>query len=379
MISSLGRISGRGLLLGLFLECADSGKCLDVSDRNKSNGAALHQWDCLHTDNQQFKFVQNDNYYQIETFSPGKCINIKDWKRNDGARLQQWECSGGVNQRFLAIPDLPDPLPKPQVIIFENVIGHKNLEKLKTTLKRWDWDFEVIGQGMKYEGFGTKFVEYEKHLKKLEKQKIVVLIDSRDIFANGSPEQFIGDYLRLSYWNGKHRIVMSTEKACCVRPMELHKPGDFVQDGSRKARAVEVGNGNFSDEWTSAMKSLKKREGYDGNKLQFNNLNSGMITGYVEDLLKMFEYLQTEVQEDDQALATEYMLKFPDRILLDYNNLLFTNAHAWGDFSGLGGCFFTWLKKANRFENKESLTRPFFIQTPAKYWTCYDHLYKLLK
>jgi len=34
-----------------------SGKCMDVSDVSQSNGAKIHQWDCLWTGNQQWKFM----------------------------------------------------------------------------------------------------------------------------------------------------------------------------------------------------------------------------------------------------------------------------------------------------------------------------------
>lgn len=238
----------------------------------------------------------------------------------------------------------------------------------------------MIGVGVPWRGFGTKFVGYQKELKELnDPERVVVLIDADDVIANGPPEEFLKNYLRISQYNGKNRIVSSSEMACCVRPMNYNAPGDFVSvDGLRYARANHIpGKGEDSEIkvlWTDAMRKIQVQEGYKNTGNDFSYLNSGMIVGRLKDIITMFDFLKAEMAEDDQALFTEYFLQYTDRVLLDYHNVLFSNAHAWFDFDSLEGCFYQWNGK--QFINSRTETKPGFIQTPAKYWTCYNWLLK---
>lgn len=358
-----------------------SRKCLDIAGISEGNGALLTQWECIHGKNQKFRFIKDGNTFRIQTFS-GKCLDIADWNRTSGARIHQWDCSGWANQRFHLEPSVKtesDPL----VLTFQNNPHQANLKNIVASLKRWGWDFEVIGQGLKWKGFGTKFINYALHLKTLkDKNRIVVLVDSTDLIANGAPEEFIKTYLRISnYKNTHHRIVISAEKACCVTPMSFHLPGDFVQNGMKKSRAIESGTRNNDGDqvWKTRMEAQKNIEGFEGNGLDYKFLNSGMIVGRAKDLIEMFDFLKTESNEDDQALASEYFLRFPEKVLLDYNNVLFSNSNFWAGFNNLNGCYYSLNEYIGRFVNTESDSFPFFIQTPAKHWVCYDHLVGLSK
>jgi len=83
-----------------------SGKCLDVKDWNRSNGAIVHQWDCHGGANQQWRIrYRGGGYYEIVSAHSGKCLDVKDRRTNDGAVLHMWDCWRGDNQLFrLSLP-----------------------------------------------------------------------------------------------------------------------------------------------------------------------------------------------------------------------------------------------------------------------------------
>ncbi|MCK4337777.1 MAG: RICIN domain-containing protein [Candidatus Aminicenantes bacterium] len=81
-----------------------SGKCLEVKDWSKNNGANVQQWQWHGGDNQWWKFVHlNGGYYRIECKNSGKCLDIKGRSNKSGANVQQFQWNGGNNQQWKAI------------------------------------------------------------------------------------------------------------------------------------------------------------------------------------------------------------------------------------------------------------------------------------
>jgi RHS repeat-associated protein len=82
-----------------------NGKCLDVSAVSQSNGARLHQWDCLNVPNQQWQIVPTDSgYYKILARHSGKSVDVEGAYGHSGAYVHQWDYVGGANQQWRFVP-----------------------------------------------------------------------------------------------------------------------------------------------------------------------------------------------------------------------------------------------------------------------------------
>lgn len=85
-----------------------SGKCLDVVDASRSNGAKVQQYTCHSGLNQQWilwpKIVTGAGiYHEIRSLSSDKCLDIEGVSQANRARAEQYTCHGGDNQLFLEV------------------------------------------------------------------------------------------------------------------------------------------------------------------------------------------------------------------------------------------------------------------------------------
>ena len=86
-----------GRLDGTYrVRSVQSGKCLDIKDRSRINGATVQQWDCSNQSNQTWRVTTVGDQYRIESLHSGKCLDVRDRSTRDGAGIQQWDC--GSNQ-----------------------------------------------------------------------------------------------------------------------------------------------------------------------------------------------------------------------------------------------------------------------------------------
>jgi GH25 family lysozyme M1 (1,4-beta-N-acetylmuramidase) len=95
--------NGHENLLAAELVSLNSGKCLDVSGADTSDGAAVIQYTCHGGSNQQLQIRRLSNGYQELTFvHSGKCLDVPAFATGDGVELIQWTCNGGTNQQWSA-------------------------------------------------------------------------------------------------------------------------------------------------------------------------------------------------------------------------------------------------------------------------------------
>lgn len=75
---------------------------LDVSGGSTDDGATIHTWEWLDTDNQQWRFEDDGNgYLKIIARHSNKCLDVIDLSMADSADVHQWECiDGAENQTF---------------------------------------------------------------------------------------------------------------------------------------------------------------------------------------------------------------------------------------------------------------------------------------
>jgi hypothetical protein len=266
----------------------------------------------------------------------------------------------------------------PLVLIYQTDPENENHRNLIETLKKWKWELVVIGFGDEWFGFGTKTKGILNWLKttSYHDDQVVIISDSNDVLANDLPTHFMTNYLTLA--NGD-KIVFSSERGCCVQSMSTVAPGGFIASDGKRMNAAVPGQDNQQQVlWKERMIKIKEERGFSEDPNGYNFLNAGMMVGKMRHLRKMIEYVQADFSEDDQSLFTEYFLRFPEEIVIDYGNKLFSNAHGWSGWSTLDGCNYTWNANKQQFILTHTGTVPSFIQTPGKYFYCYKELQKCI-
>jgi hypothetical protein len=245
----------------------------------------------------------------------------------------------------------------------------------------------VVGSGTKFEGFGSKYEAVLPVLRSMDADALVVLSDARDVLINaplasrsgngGATSKAVQELLEgfealTSLYPGA--IVASAEAQCCVGALTYAKPGDyFDEDGRRKERACYSGHPpclwNGDDKvvpWDNFMKDLALEHMGIGEDVY---LNAGLIVGRAGDMLEVFEMADFQVFEDDQAVLTDFMYRRPDKIVLDYNQVIFgNNRHS------TNGCMFQVETNDSRLIHMETGTTPFFIHSPGGYVSCHESL-----
>ncbi|MET9736400.1 RICIN domain-containing protein [Streptomyces sp. NPDC006458] len=87
--------SGRVQIISRF-----SGKCLDVAGASTANGARVVQNRCDGSTHQQWTVKASSGRVELAARHSGKCLDVTDQSQGDGAALEQWTCNGGDNQKW---------------------------------------------------------------------------------------------------------------------------------------------------------------------------------------------------------------------------------------------------------------------------------------
>jgi hypothetical protein len=80
-----------------------SGKCIDESAAR--NGATVYLAPCHYRNNQKWTFGVPDTGpgYWLVSWQDGRCLDIRDYARTNGAPVQVWDCTNAWNQRWLQV------------------------------------------------------------------------------------------------------------------------------------------------------------------------------------------------------------------------------------------------------------------------------------
>jgi hypothetical protein len=246
------------------------------------------------------------------------------------------------------------------VLSYENEINNDHQKYLEDKLKYYGYRYKFLGSGEKWKGFGTKIKAYQNFIKntKLDDDDILVIIDSRDIYVNRNSNELLKEFEKLykkrdGDFDNNLKLLFSSEVACCT-------PG-IIPESKQRMKDIALKHEN--------MKQI------DGSYY----LNSGMCIGYIKAYKEIYLKFDIDLTDDDQTKITNYWLdNYFDKIILDYDQDIFSNAHKWGNQGTLNGCNYEKNKfRNNQFVIKDTNKCPFFIQTPAKYWICYNYLYDI--
>ncbi|MBF6051465.1 RICIN domain-containing protein [Streptomyces eurocidicus] len=91
---------------------ANSGKCLEVADSRKDNGAPIQQWDCVNSQTQKWEVIWNSNLaepFTLRNRNSGKVIEVDNSSKSNGARVQQWDNVGQRGAKWWFKEESPDP------------------------------------------------------------------------------------------------------------------------------------------------------------------------------------------------------------------------------------------------------------------------------
>jgi hypothetical protein len=281
----------------------------------------------------------------------------------------------------------------------------------------------MFGQGQGFVGFGSKFNALLPVLQTLPSQDFVVVADSRDVLVNsdngniedGVPQQFVEhfhrayDDLMSASTHSPNAIVISAESQCCVSALSHVPPGSYYKsDGTRSAiRACLSGtpgclwkNDTIASKWEDFMSHVaattsRQLRRFNGNRdnddtQPFDDkfLNAGLIAGSVANLRSVLQDAQIGVDEDDQAVLTDYFYYNPDMIVLDYEQTMFGSNRLYFGESFAESCPFTMESSNNNelshvgrgrhLQHTKTATTPMFIHSPGGNFKCHSYLANLL-
>jgi hypothetical protein len=244
------------------------------------------------------------------------------------------------------------------VLSYENELNNDHKKNLEDKLKYYGYDYKFLGEGDEWKGFGTKTKACKNFIREtnLKDNDILIILDSRDIYLNRNGNQIKKVFEDLYKKRGGDldknlKLVFSSEIGCCTKGIS--------EESKQKMKNIALEN-----------KNMKQN---DGNYY----LNAGMVIGYVKAFKELYLNFNIDLTDDDQTKITNFWLDNNlGKIILDYDQVLFSNAHKWGNVNNLNGCLYERKESHNNeFMIKNTNTFPFFIQTPGKYWKCYNYLY----
>lgn len=200
----------------------------------------------------------------------------------------------------------------PIVLSYENqLLVNKNSMMFKKTLEHHKWDYQFIGEGLKWNSSKDKIYGYYKELQLLNDDKIVVLSDARDVFCLRNSDFFIEQIKDIV----QDKIIISAEMFLC---------GHMNWNDKQIADAL-VKNPTFF--WQGVP--LDEYWNYHKiNPIPFRRyVNSGLIVGKAKNLKNVFKWIIDNNYEDDQLGMSKYTIQFPHLVHLDYKaNILHTSS-----------------------------------------------------
>lgn len=181
-------------------------------------------------------------------------------------------------------------LSKPLAITYDNLLGkHDNSKLLIKSLQQNDWEYTVISINDIYRDHRDKLIGYKQFLETLHSDKIVILLDSRDVICCRNVNAFMDGYKSLNcdlivslemFCNTTTNVVL-TRSIACIPLIEYWKYRNVTEWPIRKY------------------------------------VNSGLIAGKAASILHFLNYALDNNFIDDQEALGSYMNTFPERIYGD--------------------------------------------------------------
>ena len=184
-------------------------------------------------------------------------------------------------------------MASPIVITYDNAPTEATHYFIRT-LEQQGWQYKLIGEGDKWEGWVTRMRAYRKELDALTEDQIVVLSDARDVVCVRSPKAFIDGFHSF-----KKDIVVSMEITCGGR-IDVPDKDLYADPPVRNCRPL-------MDYWKyhNVTKLPNRRF-----------VNNGLVAGTVKALKIQLDWVLVRFG-DDQVGMGYYINEFPDCVGLD--------------------------------------------------------------
>ena len=281
---------------------------------------------------------------------------------------------------------------------------HPKLRLLDTAQTFAFTNLHVVGQGTEFRGFGAKWLLVLESLKNsdLSPEDIVVVADNRDVMINMHKEQQLPEaikafkgYIAEVCDDHNGAVLISAEKGCCVAALTHNNPGDFFNDdGSRGQRTCDtsqqscawryvseiheatdgIHQSKFTDEkvltkpWEVFQKFIARyrninQTGNGSDQKGMSDsvfLNMGLLAGRKKDVESFISSLDLKPFEDDQAVATDFFYRYPEKIVLDYNSI------ALGSFGFEADCPMSFFDESSgQLRHIDTHQSPLFVHYPG--------------
>lgn len=243
--------------------------------------------------------------------------------------------------------------------------------------------------GSLHVGWGSKALAVRAHLKGVVKKtpsRPVFVLDARDVLLNGNDLALADIMDRYTALKLAHKgsqsdtVVVSAEPQCCVTALSNQQPFTYFQsNGTRAERACQSGDqgcdkvGAYSAQWREYMTDVAPLDHRTGTKPSARYPNAGLVAGSAKAVLALYDDLDLTANEDDQAVLSEFFLRWPDRIILDYDQVLFGNTK-WSD--GDNGCHWEYNRNLGMMVHSNSAPGtpivPAFLHFSNAFAMCYD-------
>ena len=168
-------------------------------------------------------------------------------------------------------------------------------------------------------------------LSKLPRDAVVVLTSGKADGINPHVRRSAAVFDNVSkiraLLQASNKITTSVSDECCSDAMINAQPGAFfLQNGHRDARTCKVGECKTSVSsdtkvWSEIMAKLSN--GQNANPADPLYVDGSFIVGTAGNMLNVIEQLDVLPWEDDRAILTDFMYRFPDKIGLDYEQRWF--------------------------------------------------------
>lgn len=162
-------------------------------------------------------------------------------------------------------------------IVVGTVATKKNagVANMIASLERFGWNFTVLCQDERWEGFKTKMKGYMHFCEQQNPDTYVILVDSYDALAVRSPTDFIDTFKSFGA-----DIVCGAERLCGVGPNCVPVPQYW-----KKASNIHTGVQHFGH-WY---------------------VNSGFVCGKAQHLIKLYKWAMLNEIKDDQGAVGRYL------------------------------------------------------------------------
>jgi GR25 family glycosyltransferase involved in LPS biosynthesis len=275
-------------------------KCIELySELLSDNGILVIE------DVQDIKWIEK--FKEITPHHLHKFIHVYDLRKNKN----RYDDIVFVINKNIANVNYND-ITIPLVLSYENDLSNNQNTKLfKKTLEKHNWEYEFIGEGIKWNGFRDKIIGYYNFLNNnLPDDKIVILSDARDVFCLKKSHFFIEQIKDIV----EDKIIISSE-------IFLHGHINWTEEQVSKYIS------NDPECFYQGVPLNEYWKFYEKNPLPFRKyLNSGLIVGKSINIKTALKWIIDNNFNDDQFGFCKYTNKFPHLVHLDYEaNILHTS------------------------------------------------------